>query len=75
MASTSAERKRKQRNRMLEKGYSRKDFWLTKTSVELIEQYKADKKLDSNDDALNKLLDILIRKDVNALQNISDPKI
>jgi hypothetical protein len=57
MASSAAERKAKQRQEMLEKGFIRKDLWLSKESVELIEKFRIAKELKSNDEALNKILE------------------
>ncbi|MCU4483648.1 hypothetical protein [Acinetobacter ursingii] len=59
MAQTAAERKAKQRQEMLEKGFVRKDLWLSKESLDLIEKYKIENNLKSNDDALNQLLKAL----------------
>ena len=56
MAQTAAERKAKQRKDMLEKGFLRKDLWLSKESLETIEKYKIEHDLKSNDEALNQLL-------------------
>ena len=56
MAQTSAERKAKQRQEMLEKGFVRKDLWLSKESLDLIEKYKIEHDLKSNDEAINQLL-------------------
>ncbi|MDH2463973.1 hypothetical protein Q5X44_18365 [Acinetobacter baumannii] len=56
MASSAAERKAKQRQEMLEKGFVRKDLWLSKESVELIEKFKNENDLKSYDEALNQLL-------------------
>ncbi len=56
MAQTAAERKAKQRQEMLEKGFVRKDIWLSKESLETIEKYKIEHDLKSNDEALNQLL-------------------
>lgn len=60
MASTAAERKAKQRQEMLEKGFVRKDLWLSKESLEIIEKFKADHDLKSNDEAINQILKTLI---------------
>lgn len=60
MASTAAERKAKQRREMLDKGFSRKDFWLSKKSISRLEKYKADHNLKSNDEAINQILKALI---------------
>lgn len=59
MALTAAQRKAKQREEMLAKGFERKDFWLTKDSLELIENYKKEHNLKSRDEALNELLKAL----------------
>ena len=59
MAQTAAERKAKQRQEMLEKGFVRKDIWLSKESLETIEKYKIEHDLKSNDEALNQLLKAL----------------
>ena len=59
MASTAAERKAKQRKEMLEKGFVRKDIWLSKESLETIEKFKSDHNLISNDEAINQLLKTL----------------
>lgn len=56
MASTAAERKAKQRQEMLNKGFSRKDLWLSKKSLELIEKYKFQHDLKSNDEAINQII-------------------
>ena len=56
MATTSAERKAKQRQEMTEKGFVRKDLWLSKESIEAIEKYKTEHNLKSNDEAVNSIL-------------------
>ena len=56
MASTVAERKAKQRQEMLEKGFIRKDLWLSKESLEKIEKYKTEHNLKSNDEAINQII-------------------
>lgn len=56
MASSAAERKAKQRQEMLEKGFERKDFWITKESLEIIDRFKKEHALKSRDEALNQLL-------------------
>lgn len=56
MASSAAERKAKQRQEMLDKGFARKDLWLSKENVELIEKYKNENELKSYDEALNQIL-------------------
>ena len=59
MAQTTAERKAKQRQEMLEKGFVRKDLWLSKESLDLIEKYKIENNLKSSDEAINQLLKAL----------------
>lgn len=59
MAQTAAERKAKQRQEMLEKGFVRKDIWLSKENLDLIEKYKIENNLKSSDDAVNELLKTL----------------
>lgn len=61
MAQTVAERKAKQRQEMLEKGFVRKDLWLSKESLDLIEKYKIEHDLKSNDDAINKILESFLK--------------
>lgn len=61
MAQTAAERKAKQRQDMLEKGFVRKDLWLSKESLDLIEKYKIEHDLKSNDDAINKILESFLK--------------
>ena len=56
MAQTTAERKAKQRQEMIEKGFVRKDMWLSKESIEVIEAYKIKHELKSNDEALNQII-------------------
>lgn len=57
MATTAAERKAKQRREMLEKGLIRKDLWLSKESLEVIENFKFVNELKSNDEAINQILE------------------
>ena len=59
MAQTAAERKAKQRQEMLDKGFVRKDIWLSKESLDLIEKYKIENNLKSSDEAINQLLKAL----------------
>lgn len=59
MAQTAAERKAKQRQDMLEKGFVRKDIWLSKENIEAIERYKTKHDLKSNDEAINQLIKTL----------------
>lgn len=58
MSLTPAQRKAKQRKYMIEKGFVRKDFWLSESSLKIINDYKDLHNL-SNDDAINKLLEKL----------------
>lgn len=59
MATTAAERKAKQRQEMIDKGFVRKDLWLSKESIETIEKYKTENNLKSNDEAINLILKTL----------------
>lgn len=59
MAQTAAERKAKQRQEMTDKGYIRKDLWLSKESIDAIEKYKTAHNLKSNDEAINLILKAL----------------
>ena len=59
MAQTAAERKAKQRKEMTEKGFVRKDLWLSRESLEIVDKFKADNELKSIDDAVNELLKAL----------------
>ncbi|MBJ8450352.1 hypothetical protein I6M90_00810 [Acinetobacter bereziniae] len=59
MATTAAERKAKQRQEMIDKGFVRKDLWLSKESIEAIEKYKTENNLKSNDEAINLILKTL----------------
>lgn len=44
---------------MFEKGFLRKDLWLSKESLEIIAKYKTKHNLKSNDEAINQLLEAL----------------
>ena len=59
MAQTAAERKAKQCKEMIEKGFVRKDLWLSRESLEIVDKFKADNELKSIDDAVNELLKAL----------------
>ncbi len=56
MASTAAERKAKQRQEMLKKGFTRKDLWLSKESLEVIEKFKSEHKFNTIDEVINLFL-------------------
>lgn len=58
MSKTPAQRKSKQRQEMVEKGYKRKDLWLTPESIRILENFKAAGDFSSLDEALNQLLRI-----------------
>ena len=59
MASTAAERKAEEVKRKAEKGLKRRSFWLNDESMGIIEKYKKDNDLKTNDDAINQLLKTL----------------
>jgi len=56
MAKTSAERKALETERKAELGLKRRAFWLDDESVQIIETYKLNHQLNSNDEALARLL-------------------
>ena len=59
MASTAAERKAAETKRKAEMGLKRKSFWLNEQSISAIEQYKIENQLQTNDEALQKILKTL----------------
>lgn len=56
MATTSAERQAKFRQEMTSKGFVRKNLWLSKESIEILENYIKSNDLKSIDDAVNLLI-------------------
>lgn len=56
MASTAAERKAEETKRKAEQGLKRRSFWLTDETMKMIEKYKSDNGLKTNDEAVNDLI-------------------
>lgn len=56
MASTAAERKRKEREEKKEQGMVQKSFWLSEDEVKVIESFKQNNELKTNDEALQQIL-------------------
>lgn len=56
MASTAAERQKERHNRMLEKGFKKRAFYVNEHTLKTLTAYKQANKLDSLDDALNLFL-------------------
>ena len=59
MASTVAERKRKEREEKKEQGMVQKSFWLSEDEVKVIENFKQSNNLKTNDEALHQILKAL----------------
>lgn len=59
MASTAAERQKERHNRMLEKGFKKRAFYINESTLDKITKYKDAHKLESLDEALNQLLKTL----------------
>ena len=59
MASTAAERKRKEREEKKEQGMVQKSFWLSEDEVKVIESFKQNNELKTNDEALQQILKTL----------------
>lgn len=53
MASTAAERQRERNNRMLEKGFKKRAFYVNEETLRKLLEYKESNRLSSLDDALN----------------------
>ena len=56
MASTAAERQKERHNRMLEKGFKKRTFYINNCTLEKITKYKDAHKLESLDEALNEII-------------------
>lgn len=56
MASTAAERKATETKRKAEQGFRRKSFWLSEYEFKIIEKFKKDNDLKTNDEALQQIL-------------------
>ena len=59
MASTAAERKRKEREEKKEQGMVQKSFWLSEDEVKVIESFKQNNELKTNDEALQQILKVI----------------
>lgn len=59
MASTAAERKAAETERKSKKGLKRRSFWLSEFECKIIEKFKKDNDLKTNDEALRQLLKAL----------------
>ena len=53
MASTAAERQKERHNRMLEKGFKKRAFYVNEDTLKNLTEYKEVNKLESLDEALN----------------------
>ena len=53
MASTAAERQKARHNRMLEKGFKKRAFYVNEDTLKNLTEYKEANKLESLDEALN----------------------
>lgn len=56
MASTAAERQKERHNRMLEKGFKKRAFYVNEDTLKNLTEYKEANKLESLDEALNQLI-------------------
>ena len=65
MASTAAERQKERHNRMLEKGFKKRAFYVNKDTLKNLTEYKEANKLESLDEALQQIL----KKSVIILKN------
>lgn len=57
MASTAAERQKERHNRMLEKGFKKRGFYVNEETLKKLTEYKEENQLDSLDEALNHWID------------------
>ncbi|ENU83068.1 hypothetical protein F974_01900 [Acinetobacter sp. CIP 102159] len=62
MASTAAERQKERHNRMLEKGFKKRAFYVNEDTIKALTSYREAKKLESLDEALQQIL-----KNLNSL--------
>lgn len=56
MASTAAERQKERHNRMLEKGFKKRAFYVNEDTLRNLTEHKEANKLESLDEALNQLI-------------------
>ena len=59
MASTAAERQKERHNRMLQKGFKKRAFYVNEDTLKNLTEYKEANNLDSLDEALNQLIGVL----------------
>ena len=59
MASTAAERQKERHNRMLEKGFKKRAFYVNEDTLRNLTEYKEANKLESLDEALQQILKTL----------------
>ena len=59
MASTAAERQKERHNRMLQKGFKKRAFYVNEDTLKNLTEYKEANNLDSLDEALNQLIGAL----------------
>ncbi|WP_109441880.1 hypothetical protein [Acinetobacter haemolyticus] len=62
MASTASERQKERHNRMLEKGFKKRAFYVNEDTLKKITEYKEANKLDSLDEALNDFISKTVSK-------------
>lgn len=59
MASTAAERQKERHNRMLEKGFKKRAFYVNENTLKKLNEYKEKHNLESLDEALSKMIEAL----------------
>lgn len=59
MASTAAERQKERHNRMLEKGFKKRAFYVDESALKKLNKYKEKHGLESLDEALNRIIKTL----------------
>ena len=56
MASTAAERQKERHNRMIQKGFKKRAFYVNEDTLKNLTEYKEANNLDSLDESLNQLI-------------------
>ena len=56
MASTAAERQKDRHNRMLEKGFKKRAFYVDENTLKIPTEYKEKNNLESLDEAINMMI-------------------
>lgn len=56
MASTAAERQKDRHNRMLEKGFKKRAFYVDENTLKILTEYKEKNNLESLDGAINMMI-------------------